>query len=289
MIRQSADKRQDCDNRVVVVGATGFLGGELVAELRGRGCEVLRVARGLRAPRTVPELRPDVEADICRPETLSGLVQPGDTVVHLVGISPMRRPLGGRRTYRQVHLMGTRNLLREAERAGASRFVYLSAHGVRRDAVAAYAETKARAEAMVRRSTLRAIIVAPSLLLGGRSEVMRLLCAISRLPVVPLPQIDAPFRPLHVREGAREIADAVCAPEPPQELPLTGPERLSFREIVERSLRARGTWTLLLPTAATRLLVWGVSRLKIPGLPADLDRMLAIDNAGDPPYDMRNP
>lgn len=266
-------------NRIVLVGGTGYLGSALAAELSARGAAVIVGSRGATASQA-PRFH---SADITRPASLQKLFQPGDTVVHLVARSPVRRPSGGRRTYRRIHVEGTRNLLAAAESAGARRFIYLSALGVSRSAGAAYAETKAQAEALVTASPLEATIVLPSILFSSGSEIIGLLRMVSRFPAVPLPEIAAPFRPIHVRDAARRIADAALAEHPPQRLPLTGPEELSFSDFAGRYIQERGSRVLPVPAALTPLLLRLVSMLKLPGLPAELDRMLAIDNAGDPP------
>lgn len=283
-------------NRIVLVGGTGYLGTALTRELTRRGAAVIVAARGMSRPARVaatagkadaaapPGPQPRFRsADITSPASLRDLLEPGDTVVNLVGLSPVRRPVGGRRSYRLSHLEGTRNLLAAAETAEAHRFVYLSALGVTRDAGAAYAETKAQAEALIEASPLESIIVLPSILFSADSELVGLLRLVSRFPAVPLPQIAAPFRPIHVSDAAARIADALLADDPPGRLPLAGPERLSFSDFVRRYLRERGTPAVPLPAALTPPLLGLVSRLKIPGLPAELDRMLAIDNAGDAP------
>jgi len=161
--------------------------------------------------------------------------------------------------------------------------VYVSALGVTTSAGAAYAETKARAEQLVKHAGIPRTIVAPSILFAAQSELIRLLQTVSRLPVVPLPRIEAPFRPIHVSDAATRIADAVTADQAPSYLALTGPELLSFTDFVRRYLRERGTAFVLLPAALTPLLLTAVSALKLPGAPAELKRMLAIDNAGAPP------
>ena len=276
-------------NRIVVVGGTGYLGTALATELAARGAAVVvaarRVARQAEASTDGSHTAglSFRSADITDPKSLAALLRPGDTVVHLVGLSPVSRPTGGRRSYRLIHVEGTRNLLRAAEQAGARRFVYLSALGVTRNAGAAYAETKSQAEALVLASRLESTIALPSILFSSGSEIITLLRTVSRLPVVPLPEISAPFRPIHLSDAARRIADAVLDENTPRRLPLTGPENLSFSDFVRRYLRERGTPVLALPQALTKPLLRIVSRLKMPGLPAELDQMLAIDNAGDPP------
>jgi NADH dehydrogenase len=182
-----------------------------------------------------------------------------------------------------MHVEGVRYALAAAEEAGAAHVAYVSALGVTRRAGAAYAETKALAEELIVRSRIPSTIIAPSILFGEGSEIISLLRRLSALPVVPVPRISAPFRPIHVGDAARLAAEAVTAPAPPPRLPLAGPERLSFFEIVSRFLQAAGTTVVPLPPIVGAAVIRAVSVARLPGLPAELSAMLAIDNAGEAP------
>jgi nucleoside-diphosphate-sugar epimerase len=73
-------------NRVLVTGATGFIGRHLVERLLASGVEVrclLRVREGTALP-LGPEITP-VRGDITRPETLANAVEGVDVVYHLAG------------------------------------------------------------------------------------------------------------------------------------------------------------------------------------------------------------
>jgi uncharacterized protein YbjT (DUF2867 family) len=107
------------------------------------------------------------------------------------------------------------------------------------------------------------------------------------LPFVPVPHINAVFRPIHVEDAARQIvavslasttASPSCGPTP-----LVGPERLTAYEIAARVLGAHGINVVRVPGWITDPLVALVSALKLPGLPAELRQMLLIDNAGTAP------
>lgn len=263
-------------HRVVVIGGTGFVGSAVVDEARSRGLPTLSAARGSRKARRAPERR----VDLARPETLNGLLQPGDRVINLVGLSPVGRPRGGFAAYRSLHAQGVRALLEYGERAGIARVLHVSALGVRNGSGAAYAETKANAEHALARSPLPTTIVSPSLFFGPGSEIVALLDGLARLPLVPVPRIAAEFRPIHVRDGARIIVDTVMSQRPPAWIPLVGPELLSASDIAQLFLEARGVSTLRLPHAVSRLLVELASLIRLPGAPAELRAMLSIDNAG---------
>ncbi|MBD3177114.1 MAG: NAD(P)H-binding protein, partial [Armatimonadia bacterium] len=109
--------------RVLVAGATGYLGGFVLSELKARG----RWVRALvRSPGKLShqEIRPDevAEAEITRPDSLGGVCEDIDCVFSSVGITRQKDGL----TFRDVDCQGNLNLLKEAEAAGVGRFVYVS-------------------------------------------------------------------------------------------------------------------------------------------------------------------
>ena len=265
--------------RFLLVGGTGFFGSALKLELERLGASVLTIARG-RLSSTPPDYALDVVANGME---LEHLLRSGDTVVYLVARSPLWRPLGGRKAYRQAHLSGAIQCLQAGGRAGIRRFVYVSALGVERGCGAAYAETKARTEAILRESSTPTSVIAPSILFDEESEIVQALELLCRFPWVPIPKIEVPFRPIHRRDAARIVAAALLQEKVPGRIELTGPEKLTFTEVAETYLLPRGIRVYPMPRLVSTLAIALLSRLKLPGLPSELRGMLSIDNAGAPP------
>ncbi|MEW2291344.1 NAD-dependent epimerase/dehydratase family protein [Streptomyces sp. NPDC006743] len=136
--------------RVLVTGATGFVGSRVVAALLARpGGTPLRVlthrtalagdptdagrgastSGGLEAAVTRRSLEV-VTGDLAEPGSLRGLCEGVHTVLHLAS-----RIGGDWRRCAEVNVHGTRALLAEARRAGVRRFVQLSTSAVYRDGV----------------------------------------------------------------------------------------------------------------------------------------------------------
>jgi len=108
---------------VLIAGATGYLGGFVVQEVKSRGHFVRALAR---SPEKLDHLQDSldeiVEGQVTRSETLAHLCEGVDVVFSSIGITRQRDGL----TFRDVDYQGNKNLLEVALRAGVRRFVYVS-------------------------------------------------------------------------------------------------------------------------------------------------------------------
>lgn len=109
--------------RVLLTGATGFIGSRVAAAARATPGVALRLA----TRRTAPDPPQDgtVYADLAAPASLRGSCEGVDAVIHCAS-----RIGGDEQAARAVNDLGTRALVEEAVRAGATRIVYLSTASV---------------------------------------------------------------------------------------------------------------------------------------------------------------
>ncbi len=114
---------------ILVVGATGIVGGEIALKLRKKGHRVAALVRqGRRHPKALALREADVaivEGDITDPESLARAVRGFDTVM----CTATSMPSGGNDGLKRVDLEGTLSLIETAERARVKRFVYVSYSG----------------------------------------------------------------------------------------------------------------------------------------------------------------
>ena len=279
--------------KVVVTGATGFVGGEIVRQLKAAGHTIRILARNPQSPR-VQEAVSGYGAefhrgDVLEAASLAGALQGMDAAVHLVGIISEV----GQSTFENVHTGGTRNMVAAAQEARVGRFVHMSALGTRPKAASRYHRSKWAAEELVRHSGLQFTIFRPSLIYGPRDQFVNLYAKIVRLsPVVPLlgsPQ--ARFQPVAVEAVAAAFVRSLVKPKSVgQTYDLCGPELLTLAEIVDRILDVLGKRRLKLqvPLALARCqaasLEWLFPRVlrKAPPLNRDQLLMLQEDNVGNP-------
>jgi len=109
--------------RVLVAGATGYLGGFVVKELANRGYAVRAFVRSNSREEKIREFADEiVEGEVTKPETIAGICDGIDVVFSSIGITRQKDGL----TFKDVDYQGNRNLLDEALRAGVRNFVYVS-------------------------------------------------------------------------------------------------------------------------------------------------------------------
>lgn len=278
--------------RVLVTGATGFVGHEVVRQLREARHEVRIVARSEHAPAVLDLLSQfQVEVrlgDMLQPDSLRTVAAGVEAVIHLVGIISEN----GQSNFENVHLRATRSMVNSAQTAGVKRYVQMSALGTRAGAVSRYHQTKWQAEEAVRNSGLDYCIFRPSLIYGPLDHFVNLYAGMIRWsPVVPLlGRRESLFQPVHVSQVARAFVQSLGQPGAVgKTFDLCGPERMTLDGIIDQILAAmnRRRMKLWIPNGLARVQA-GVLEWVFPTLlrrPSPLNRdqllMLKENNIGD--------
>lgn len=171
--------------KLFITGASGFIGRRLLARLAPEKYETLFCLS--REPGTVSLRNPRVRtlagslADIDRyqPELTAS-----DCIVHLAAATGKLQPAD----YFRVNVVGTNNLLERAKQCGVKRILFVSSIVVRytnKDRYY-YAQSKEKAEQLVRESGLDYAIVRPTIVVGEGSGVLAGLEKLATLPVMPV-------------------------------------------------------------------------------------------------------
>ncbi|HSD24198.1 MAG TPA: NAD(P)H-binding protein [Solirubrobacterales bacterium] len=226
---------------ILLTGATGVVGGELLPKLLAQDHEVRTLVRD---PRKLGEHRVDVQialGDIGDPFSLRHAMRGVDTVIHLA--ATIRDQPGG--TIEEVNGLATARLLRSAERAGIERFLFFSAMGATGFQRTRFFRSKALAEQAVRESPIDTTVFAPSLVYRPGDPWITLLERFALLPAVPVSGSgDALYQPIWARDVARcvvaSLDGAGSNPDGNGRFELAGPELLSYDDIVEVVLEASG-------------------------------------------------
>lgn len=244
------------EHHVLLTGATGFVGQQLLPRLVHRGHRVRALSR--RPPEDrAPGFPDQVEwyrVDLLAEADLQGIVEECDRVVHLAGSSDP----SGRETDPSLDVEGTRILVDEAVRAAVERFVYVSALGAGK-ARSVFCRSKAAAERVVLGAAVEPVVFRPAVIYGpGDYFTSRLRSVIDRYGAVPLlGRSDFRLQPLAVEDVVEALCQAVERPAFGERVyQLGGPSALPFDEIVRAVAGAMGATARVveIPAVLDRLL-----------------------------------
>ena len=165
---------------VALTGATGFVGQAVLDAAARQGIAVRALTR-----------RPQEDRDgviwiagsLDDPASLEKLCDGADSVVHVAGLTNTPDPS----EFEQANVVGTRNLLDAARKAGVSRFVFTSSLSAREPSLSQYGASKASAEGYVETSGMDFTIVRPPAVYGPRDIDMFELFRTAKYGVVPVP------------------------------------------------------------------------------------------------------
>ena len=233
---------------IFLTGGTGFVGGYILRELIRQGhtvrCLVRNEAPALDA---MPARVEQVFGSVTAPDTLGGLMDGCDAVIHLVGII-RENPAHGV-TFDAVHFGGAKAVVDEARKAGIPGFIHMSANGARPDGVSAYQTSKWHAEEYVRQAGFaRWTIFRPSLIFGDPgSGGFEFASELARTLVRPLPVLPAfgggrfEMQPVSVEEVAAAFVQALTLDAAHGKVYYAGGrERITFLELLDRITDAIG-------------------------------------------------
>ncbi|MEO7664891.1 MAG: complex I NDUFA9 subunit family protein [Candidatus Limnocylindrales bacterium] len=279
---------------VLVTGASGFVGSHVVPALLDAGHRVAVLVRSEAAGRRILDRLPAASrdavelrrGDVTQPATLGPALAGIDAVVHLVAVP---RDWDNGATLRLVNTEGTRNVVAAMSAAGVRRLVHLGALGVADDPALHYAQSKAKAEAIVEASALEWTILKPSLMYGPRDGFFNILASLVRMSplVVPMPGSGAArFQPLAVTDLGRMVVASLTDPSDGtihRSLPVGGPRFWTYREILEEVLRGMGSRRAIvpMPLPLIRAVAATAERFRLPfPVATDQLRQLKLDNTG---------
>ncbi|MEI6271771.1 MAG: complex I NDUFA9 subunit family protein [Chloroflexota bacterium] len=277
--------------RVFVTGGTGFVGSHVVPSLIEAGHSVVALVRTANAASALRQRVGVAEAglttrigDVTDPATLASGLEGCQALVHLVALA---RDWNNGKDLERVNAGGTVNLVAAATAAGVTRFVQLGALGVEERADLHYANSKARAERVVRESSLDWTILKPSLIWGERDGFFNIVAALVKIPapVVPVPGSGkSRFQPIWIGDVARTIVQVLGDPSTiHHSYELGGPRYWTYAEITQEVARALGKRRAVVPMPVPLIsLVAGASELIRLPFPVATDqlRQLALDNIG---------
>jgi uncharacterized protein YbjT (DUF2867 family) len=260
---------------ILVVGATGNLGGAVTRMLLAQGQPVRILVRSQSDYQPLAEAGAQVVlGDLKQPGSLDAACQGADTVITTANSAAR----GGEDTVQTVDLEGNRHLIDAARAAGVKQFIFVSVLTADANSPIPFIQAKGQTEDSLRASGMPYTILAPN----GYMEVML-------AGVVGMPALMG--QPVTIVGGGRRKHSFISVPDVAafmlaaignpaalnQKLLLGGPQPLSFRDTVAIYERVLGHQIPIRSVAPGE---------PVPGFPERVAQLLAGLDTYDSPLDM---
>jgi len=231
--------------RILLTGATGYVGGCLLDELQRRGDAVRCLVR---RPEKLAG-RTGAQTEVLRGDASD----PADLARACAGIDVaywLVHSMEGGVDFERADRLAAERFAAAATAAGVRRIVYLGGLGADDDRLSAHLRSRHEVGAILRASDLDVIEFRASIIIGAGSfsfDLVRSL--VERLPVMICPAwLTTPTQPIAIADVVAYLAAAAdLPPSGPRIFEIGGPDKVSYGAIMREYARQRGLLRLMIP------------------------------------------
>jgi uncharacterized protein YbjT (DUF2867 family) len=231
--------------RILLTGATGYVGGVLLGELQRRGHVVRCLAR--RPEKLAGRTGPNTEVlpgDASSEGDLARACADVDVAYWLV------HSMESGVDFERADRLAAERFAAAAKAAGVQRIIYLGGLGGDDDRLSAHLRSRHEVGAILRAGGLDVVEFRASIVIGAGSfsfDLVRTL--VERLPVMICPAwLATPTQPIAIADVVAYLAAAIgLPPGPPRIFEIGGPDRVSYGAIMREYARQRGLTRLMIP------------------------------------------
>lgn len=229
----------------LLTGATGYVGGRLLALLEERKLPVRCLTRRPEALRErVARTTEVVQGDVLEPATLDAALQGVDTAYYFV------HSMGTSQDFEEQDRQAATNFAQAATRAGVRRIVYLGGLGNPDHDLSKHLRSRQETGDVLRAHHPQVIEFRASIVIGSGSlsfEMIRSL--VERLPVMICPKwVHVKAQPIAIEDLLAYLLAALDLPGSGSHVyEIGGPDRVSYGEIMEEYAHQRGLRRRMIP------------------------------------------
>jgi uncharacterized protein YbjT (DUF2867 family) len=218
-------------NKVLLAGATGYLGRFIAKELIKQAYPTKIIVREGKEINPEDGSLETVHAEVTRMESLVGVMEGIDTVISTVGITKQKDGL----SYMDVDYQANKNLLELAKSSGVRKFIYVASLNGERLSHLKMAEAKERFVEELKQSGLDYCIVRPN---GFFSDMAEFLKMAKKGKAELFGDGSYRMNPIHGADLAQVCVNAIQADE--KTIEVGGPEVFTHNEMVELAFHTIG-------------------------------------------------
>lgn len=244
--------RERKNRKILLAGGTGYLGSHIADAIVSLGLPARMLTRKKQRLAQYESSTIEImEATVTEPDTLLRSCQGIDTVISTIGITRQKDGF----TYLDVDYQANLNLLREAQRAGVRKFIYVSAINGDKHRELKIFEAKEAFVDELKKSGLQYTVMRPN---GFFSDMKDFLQMARKGRVFLFGNGEQLMNPIHGADLAEIILNMID--EPTNEYSVGGPDVLTQNEIAELAFDALGRvpniWHL--PDWVRRFSLWSI-------------------------------
>ncbi len=215
--------------KILLAGATGYLGGYIARELRKRDYHVRVIVRNLeKLNQKKIEATEILEAEITQPESIRGCCEKIDVVISTVGITRQKDRL----TYMDVDYQANMNLLHQAKQSEVKKFIYVSVLNGEKLKDLKICEAKERFVEELEKSGTDYCIIRPN---GFFSDMVEFYNMAKKGRIYLFGNGELKANPIHGKDLAAVCVDAIEKSD--QEIVIGGPQTLTQNQIAATAFK----------------------------------------------------
>lgn len=237
--------------KILVVGATGFIGKSIYQSLHSLEHEVIA---GVRNPDTFDGKAIKIDfLKLVEDSTLIQRLEGVDVVINAVGIIAPTKD----QSFETMHTLAPIKLFESAKKANVTRIIQISALGAQ-TGTTPYHTSKHEADTYLKNLGVNYAILYPSVVYGNDGKSTALFQALASLPIVPIigdgSQI---LQPVKIEDLVQTVISIVDSKEKNIELDVVGKTPISYKKLLlgfRKYLSIKGTKTVSVPTLGTNMI-----------------------------------
>jgi uncharacterized protein YbjT (DUF2867 family) len=232
-------------SKILLTGATGYIGGRLLTALQESGRTVRCLARNPDFLRSRVDSEIEVvQGDCLQPSSLRGCFDGVETAYYLI------HSMGSAKDFEAQDRAAATHFGQAAREAGVARIVYVGGLGSGGDVLSKHLRSRHETGVVLRESGIPVVEFRSSIVLGSGSlsfELIRTL--VERLPVMICPSwVRTPTQPIAIEDLVSYLTAVLDQPIQGSEVfEIGGVDRVSYREIMLEYARQRGLRRYLIP------------------------------------------
>ncbi len=229
---------------LLLTGATGFLGDEIVRALLAKKIRVRCLARKKEDAERLRKNCAVAMGDITGEQAVANAAKGCDVIIH--GAAIIR---GTKEEYERTNIQGTRNIVEAARKAKAKHIIFLSTILAAYEKTTSYGKSKLAGEEIIKNSGVPHTILRLSIAYkeGDNKTIGKLIALVKKLPVVPvIAGRSEKLQPVYAKDVAKAIASAASRKPRNKTYYLAGPV-ITFEELMKTMAAALAVKRMFLP------------------------------------------